>query len=219
MLDIKADNEMPRWSAETICKGHPFSIHNPNHALADGDPIYTSFIDIFGNNVSENQSKNWNKHWNIYITHWHLLRKLLNQQIHMHFISTSIYSSVPEQFHEIKHIIKWVNRCTDSRIFDIDGPGLTYPIKNKKTHCEPVKVWNVSNEIQTRFKIYCNCAPGDNPSQSETSGHIGGNGNHPYCKCKFGDTQKVRETDDGFHASFSISIFLKTNFLSIQQIF
>jgi hypothetical protein len=70
------------------------------------------------------------------------------------------------------------------------------------THCNPVKVRNAANGMQTRFKIYCHCAPGDNPSQSETSGHIGGSGNHPCRKCDLGGTQKLRETDDEFHASF-----------------
>jgi hypothetical protein len=46
--------------------------------------------------------------------------------------------------------------------------------------------------------------PGDNPSQSETSGHIGGKGNHPCRKCDVGGPYKIRETDEGFHASFSV---------------
>jgi hypothetical protein len=76
--------------------------------------------------------------------------------------------------------------------------------KNRETHREPVKVRNATTGVQTRFKIYCNCAPGDNPSQSETSGHIGGKGNHPCRKCELGGAQKVRETDEGFHASFYV---------------
>jgi len=79
---------------------------NPDHILADGDPMYTSFIDIFGDNVSGNQSKNWNKHWNTYITHRNLPWKLLNQQASIHFVSTSTHTNVPEQFQGIKEIIK-----------------------------------------------------------------------------------------------------------------
>jgi hypothetical protein len=80
-------------------------------------------------------------------------------------------------------------------------------IKNRETHREPVKVRNATIGQQTKLKIYCNCAPGDSPSQSKTSGHIGGKGNHPCRKCEIGDTQKVQETDNGFHASFSICVF------------
>lgn len=76
--------------------------------------------------------------------------------------------------------------------------------ENRETHHELVKIWNVTTGVQTRFKIYCNCAPGDNPSQSGTSGHIGGKGNHPCQKCKLGGAQKVWETDDVFHASFYV---------------
>jgi hypothetical protein len=80
--------------------------------------------------------------------------------------------------------------------------------QNRETHREPVKVRDASNGVQTRFKIYCNCAPGDNPSQSETSGHIGGKGNYPCRKCKVGGTQLVRETNAKFHESFSVSLIL-----------
>lgn len=106
MPDIEADGEMPQWSSETVEKGHSSRIPNPDRALAEGDPIYTSFIDIFGDDVSGNRSKSWNKHWNIYITHRNLPRKLLNQQIHTHFVSTSTNASVPEQFQGIKDVIE-----------------------------------------------------------------------------------------------------------------
>lgn len=105
MPDIEADGEMPQWSSETVEKGHPSCIPNPDCALAEGDPIYTSFIDIFGD-VSGNQTKSWNKHWNIYITHQNLPRKLLNQQTHIHFVSTSTNASVPEQFQGIKSVLE-----------------------------------------------------------------------------------------------------------------
>lgn len=106
MLDIEADGEMPKWSPETLAKGHNLRIPNPDRVLAAGDPIYTSFIDVFGDDISGNRSKSWNKHWNVYITHRNLPRKLLNQQIHTHFVSTSTHASVPEQFQGIKEVIE-----------------------------------------------------------------------------------------------------------------
>jgi hypothetical protein len=75
----------------------------------------------------------------------------------------------------------------------------------RSTHSKPVKVHNVNTGQQIRFKIYCNCGPGNNPSQSETSGHIGGNGNYPCRKCDAGGPQKVKETDEGFHKMFCVS--------------
>ena len=163
--------------------------------FAPDNPMYTSFIDIFGDNVSGNWSKNWNKHWNTYITHQNLPRKLLNQQASIHFVSTSTHASVPEQFQGIKEIIEWV-------VFNLQT--VRSLIESRGTHHTPVKVRNASNGLQMRFRIYCNCALRDNSSQSETSGHIGGNRNHPCRKCELSGTQKVWETDNGFHASFSV---------------
>jgi len=110
MLDLEDVGQLPQWSPTTIAAGHPSRMPNPNRALAEGDPIYTSFIDVFGDDVSGNKSKSWNKHWNIYISHRNLPRKLLFQQQHVHFISTSTHASVPEQFEGVKHIIEYVFR-------------------------------------------------------------------------------------------------------------
>lgn len=106
MHDLEDNGLMPKWSAETIAKEYPSRMPNPDRILAGGDPLYTSFIDIFGDDVSGNRSKSWNKHWNIYMTHRNLPRKLLQQQYHTHFVSTSTHASVPEQFHAIKETIE-----------------------------------------------------------------------------------------------------------------
>jgi hypothetical protein len=106
LLDLEDLGLMPNWSPETIAQGHHTRIPNPDRALAEGHPIYTAFIDIFGDDVSGNRSKSWNKHWNIYMTHRNLPRQLLHQQCHMHFISTSTHATIPEQFHGIKEIIE-----------------------------------------------------------------------------------------------------------------
>jgi hypothetical protein len=79
MLDLEDLKLTPKWCPEPIAKGHESRIPNPDRALANGDPIYSAFIDVFGDNVSGNRSKSWNKHWNIYITHQNLPRKFLHQ--------------------------------------------------------------------------------------------------------------------------------------------
>ena len=171
---------------------------NPDRALAEGDPLYTSWIDVFGDDVSGNRSKSWNKHWNTYISHRNLPRKFLHQEFHTHFVSTSPVASIPEQFHGIKQVIKYV------KIFDVH----LVLIIDRSTHKSPVKVRHGTSGAQVRFKIYVNCDPGDNPAQSDVCGHIGGNGNHPCRKCLIGGPQQVKETDIGFHSLFEVCKFL-----------
>lgn len=45
---------------------------NPDQDIAGGLPLYTNFIDYFGDDVSGNRSKAWNKHWNSYTSHRNL---------------------------------------------------------------------------------------------------------------------------------------------------
>ncbi|PPQ93847.1 hypothetical protein CVT25_013556 [Psilocybe cyanescens] len=178
-LDLKDRDMLPStWSksGQTIDLGFPARMPNPDRALAQGDPLYTSWIDIFGDDVSGNRSKSWNKHWNTYISHRNLPRKFLQQEFHVHFVSTSPVATISEQFHGIKKIIEFGN------------------------------AQEASEGAQVRFKIYANCGPGDNPAQSEVCGHIGGNGNYPCRKCLVGGTQQDKETDKGYHSLFTAGV-------------
>jgi len=70
---------------------------NPDRKIAGGLPLYTNFINYFGDDVSRNRSKAWNKHWNSYTSHQNLPRKLLQQEFHVHFLSSSPNATIPEQ--------------------------------------------------------------------------------------------------------------------------
>ncbi|KAJ7294000.1 hypothetical protein C8J57DRAFT_1704630 [Mycena rebaudengoi] len=176
-LDLQHENSVPHWSDETIQKGYHLRMPNPKRALAAGDPLYTSFIDYFGDDVSGNRSKSWNKHWNAYMTHRNLPRQLLQQEFHVHFISTSPHASITEQFTVFKSVIEL-------------------------THTDPVIVRDAETHENTRFCIHGNAGPSDNPMQSEVSGHIGAKGNYMCRKCEAGGTQKEKESNECFHSLF-----------------
>ncbi|THU81725.1 hypothetical protein K435DRAFT_823377 [Dendrothele bispora CBS 962.96] len=101
----------------------------PNHyrEIAQNDPIYTSFIDYFGDDVSS-----WNKHNNSYITHRNLPRKLLQQEYHVHLVSTSQHATITEQYHEVKKIINSTHK-EPVRVEDTDGSSTRFMIR---THAD-----------------------------------------------------------------------------------
>ncbi|KAJ3781388.1 hypothetical protein GGU10DRAFT_277639 [Lentinula aff. detonsa] len=176
-LDLEAQNLLPTtWSDEAIASGHPIRMPNSIREKVDGEPIYVSFIDYFGDDVSGNRSKSWNKHNNSYISHRNLPRKVLQQEFHVHLISTSQYATIPEQYHDVKKIID-------------------------KTRTDPVRIED-ENGLGTRFILQPHAGPSDNPAQSEVASHIGSRGNHPCRKCSVGGTDQEKASNDGFHCMF-----------------
>ncbi|KAJ7281324.1 hypothetical protein C8J57DRAFT_1433345 [Mycena rebaudengoi] len=178
--DLEQAGEIPKWGAGTTESGYPARMPNPKRIMAAGRPLYCSFVNYFSDDVSGNRSKSWNKHWNAYMTHQNLPRKLLQQEFHVHFVSTSPNASVSEQFCEFKAAVE-------------------------VTHTEPVEVQDEHGNICC-FCLHVNAGPSDNPMQSEVSAHIGGKGNCFCRKCLVGGTQKEKVTNEGYHALFEAGV-------------
>ncbi|KAJ7795671.1 hypothetical protein B0H14DRAFT_3114648 [Mycena olivaceomarginata] len=149
--DLEHSGSIPNWAASTVEASSPARMPNPKCVAAAGRPI---------DDVSGNRSKSWNKHWNGYMTHQNLPREILQQEFHVHFISTSPNASVAEQFVEFKAAVE-------------------------ETHTDPVIVQDESGG-STCFSIYVDTGLSDNPMQSEICGHIGGKGNC-YCRKCYND--------------------------------
>ncbi|KAJ7053538.1 hypothetical protein C8F01DRAFT_1375116 [Mycena amicta] len=181
-LDLVDLGDIPHWSIASSDKGFAVQMPNPKRLIAAGSPIYSSFVDYFGDDVSGNRMKSWNKHWNAYMTHRNLPRKLLLQEFHIHFISTSQNASITEQYREFKAATEYGD-----------------------THTEPLSVEDENGQT-TKICIYCNAGPSDNPMQSEVSAHIGAKGNRFCRKCKVGGNQAHKMTDTGYHELFEPGI-------------
>jgi hypothetical protein len=197
--------------ANAINAGYPAAMPNSDRAIANGNPFYLILVDFFGDDVSGNRTKSWNKHWNTYMTNQNLPRRLLQQEFHTHFISTSPSASVTEQFQAFKTTLKYVFLLCCSihlsqRYF-------------RSTHKEPVVVFDVEANEEVCFKLSTNSGPSDNPMQSEISGHIGGKGNHFCRKCKVGGNKLHKESDDGYHSLFEVILvqYRSRSWLTIIQ--
>ncbi|KAJ7018199.1 hypothetical protein C8F04DRAFT_1329160 [Mycena alexandri] len=122
-LNLRQAGRIPVWSESTTQAGHPTRMPNPKREIAGGDPLYTSFVDYFGDDVSGNRTKSWNKHWNAYFTHRNLPRKLLQQEFHVHFVSTSPNASISEQFREFKIAVESTHTDPSEIAGHIGGKG------------------------------------------------------------------------------------------------
>ncbi|KAF7357265.1 hypothetical protein MSAN_01321700 [Mycena sanguinolenta] len=148
---------------------------NPMRELVDDDEdLFVVMVSPWADDVSGNKSKQYNKHMNVYAQNGCLPGRLLQQEYHMHYISTSPHASSAEQFAALRDHIK-------------------------ETEMNPVRAYNAATQRPCRIILRAPGLPADNPQQSEGASHMGSNANYPCRKCHWGGTQKQKETGITYH--------------------
>ncbi|KAJ7197464.1 hypothetical protein GGX14DRAFT_374923, partial [Mycena pura] len=123
----------------------------------------------WADDVSGNKSKQYNKHMNMYAQNGCLPGRLLQQEFHMHFVSTSPHASSAEQFAALRDHVK-------------------------ETEKNPIRTYNAATQRPCRVILRVPVLPADNPQQSEEASHMGSQANYPCRKCHWGGTKKNKET-------------------------
>ena len=68
-----------------------------------------------------------------------------------------------------------------------------------------LKAYDCKLRREILFRIFPHCLPSDNPQQAESSSGVGPGGNLNCIHGKAGGGKEERESDDGYHALFSVS--------------
>ncbi|KAJ7793439.1 hypothetical protein B0H14DRAFT_2533522 [Mycena olivaceomarginata] len=148
---------------------------NPMRKLVgDDEDLFVLMVSPWADDVSGNRSKQYNKHMNMCTGNGCLPGRLLQQEFHVHYISTSPHATSAEQFATFRNHVK-------------------------STETEPVKCFNAATKRTCRFIIRAPGLPADNPQQSEEASHMGGNANYPCRKCHWGGSKKEKETEEIYH--------------------
>ncbi|KAF7361103.1 hypothetical protein MSAN_01141900 [Mycena sanguinolenta] len=140
----------------------------------DNEDLFVVMVSPWADDVSGNKSKQYNKHMNVYAQNGCLPVQLLQQEYHMHYVSTSLHASSAEQFAALRDHIK-------------------------ATEKDPVRAYNATTQRPCRIILRAPGLPADNPQQSEEASHMGSNANYPCRKCHWGGTQKQKETGQIYH--------------------
>ncbi|KAJ7780113.1 hypothetical protein DFH07DRAFT_1026009 [Mycena maculata] len=140
----------------------------------DYKDLFVIMVSPWADNVSGNRSKQYNKHMNMYTSNGCLPGRLLQQEFHVHYVSSSPHASSAEQFSTFRDHVK-------------------------STETRPVKAYNAATKRNCRFILRTPGLPADNPQQSEEASHMGSNANFPCRKCHWGGTKIEKEADGMYH--------------------
>jgi len=173
---------------------------NELRTKANGRALYTVLVDIWGDDVSGNSSKSYNKHDNMYMANRCIRRRLLQQEFHVHFLSTSQHATIPEQWSAVREQIAYAFPRKRS-VFAL--------ITCRESYENPIPAYDALDPNDLRivlFRIEPLSGPADNPMQSLQCAHIGMRGNFFCRKCKVGGTGEEKVSDDGFKALTKVRI-------------
>ncbi|KAJ7333486.1 hypothetical protein DFH08DRAFT_925944 [Mycena albidolilacea] len=171
--DIRAEfGEKLAWVDETGVPAMPNSMCN---LVGDDEDLFVLMVSPWADDISGNRSKQYNKHMNMCTGNGCLPGCLLQQEFHIHYVSTSPHASSAEQF-------------------------ATFRDHVKSMETKPVKCFNAATKRKCRFIIRTPGLTGDNPQQSEEASHMGGNAKFPCRKCGWGGTKKEKETVEHYHS-------------------
>jgi hypothetical protein len=138
-------------SVEFACR-----IPNVNHAVDNGEDLFTIFMPFWADDISGVRLKQYQKHMNIYAMNANIPSSLQSQEYHVKFVSTSPFAGALEMF---KPIVQAVIQ----------------------SHQKPIQTWDVSTNHPCGVRSMTPDLPADNPQQSDESSHIGHQGK---CKCR-----------------------------------
>jgi hypothetical protein len=169
--DIVDDFGNLTWVDDSLVPEMP----NPMRKLVDDEEdLLVIMVSPWADDVSGNKSKQYNKHMKMYTGNGCLPGRLLQQEFHVHYISSSPHASSAEQFAAFRDHVK-------------------------STETNPVKAYNAATKRKCQFILRVPGLPADNPQQSEEASHMGSNANHPCRKCNWGGTGKEKETEKLYH--------------------
>ncbi|KAJ7078983.1 hypothetical protein C8R43DRAFT_1092894 [Mycena crocata] len=134
--------------------------------------LFVVMVSPWADDVSGNRSKQYNKH--MYTGNGCLPGRLLQQEFHVHYVSSSPHASSAEQFTAFRD-------------------------HTKSTETKPVKAYNAATKRKCRCILRVPGLPADNPQQSEEASHMGSRANFPCRKCHWGGTEKEKEMDKVYH--------------------
>ncbi|KAJ7199798.1 hypothetical protein GGX14DRAFT_372817 [Mycena pura] len=161
------------WAAGSDVPEMPNSMRK---FIDEEEDLYVLMASPWADDVSGNRSKQYNKHMNMYTRNGCLPGRLIQQEYHVHFLSSSPHASSAEQFAAFRDQVN-------------------------ATEKEPVRCFNTATGRKARFIIRVPGLPADNPQQSDECSHMGVNANFPCRKCGWGGTKQEKEEDAQYHAA------------------